>query len=377
MSSFRGKRGFTLVELLVVITIIAILVALLLPALNAAREAANRNTCINKVKQLCLGIINIESATKRYPLATDSQTPLMGTGAALPASSNASRPGGYSWMVKVLPYVEEKIFFQQIEGITQKFTLPAFSASYVLPSNSNPKPHIASRDLQGVLSCPSSATDPKAQATEYASPTVPNGAGTANYVAIVGTNVKQGSGDVEPNGVIVHRFGGDPITPGNFNGFRNGDLGDGTSKTVLICESKENNYNAWLDGQVTWVFGLQYNATNKVTGFLQAGVLTGAGGGLQQLSDNFPGFLPAQKSLHALNQGGDPTKNQIPYLTKADAGTSQSMDRFWGPSSNHNGNVVVHGFADGHVSAIAADNLDATNYYRMITRKGGEPVSED
>jgi prepilin-type N-terminal cleavage/methylation domain-containing protein len=99
MSLCRGKRGFTLVELLVVITIIAILVALLLPALNAAREAANRNTCINKVKQLCLGIINIESATKRYPLATDSTGPLLGPNSILPASSQAlstGKAGGYS-----------------------------------------------------------------------------------------------------------------------------------------------------------------------------------------------------------------------------------------------------------------------------------------
>lgn len=376
MSLSRGKRGFTLVELLVVITIIAILVALLLPALNAAREAANRNTCINKVKQLCLGIINIESATKRYPLAVDSTGPLLGTNSIQPASTNASKAGGYSWTVKVLPYVEEKIFFQQIEGITNKFTLPAFNTAYKLPS-SGTQPHIASRDLQTVLNCPSAGTDGKSQAPEYASATVPNGAGATNYVAIVGSNVRQNSGDVEANGVLVHRYGGDPTNPTNFNGFKNGDIGDGTSKTVLICESKENNYSSWLDGQTTWVFGLQYNTNRKVTGYLQTGVLTGAGGGLQQLSDNYPGFLTTDKSAHALNQGGDPNKQQVPYLTKGDAGNSQQMDRFWGPSSNHNGNVVVHGYADGHVSALAADNLDATNYYRMITRRGGEPVTEE
>ncbi len=63
--SFR--RGFTLVELLVVIAIIGILVGLLLPAVQAAREAARRMQCSNNLKQLGLGMMNYESAFKRFP----------------------------------------------------------------------------------------------------------------------------------------------------------------------------------------------------------------------------------------------------------------------------------------------------------------------
>src|SRR5690349_21909154 len=64
-----NSRGFTLVELLVVIAIIGILVALLLPAIQAAREAARRTQCTNKMKQIGLAMLNYESARKQLPLA--------------------------------------------------------------------------------------------------------------------------------------------------------------------------------------------------------------------------------------------------------------------------------------------------------------------
>ena len=62
-----AHRGFTLVELLVVIAIIGILVALLLPAVQAAREAARRSQCINNIKQMSLATLNYENASKELP----------------------------------------------------------------------------------------------------------------------------------------------------------------------------------------------------------------------------------------------------------------------------------------------------------------------
>ena len=106
----RPLHGFTLVELLVVITIIGILIALLLPAVQAAREAARRMQCTNNLKQLALGAMNHESTHGWLPIGGEGGwfmgDPDLGFG--------ASQPGG--WFYNILPYIEQQAFHDQGMG---------------------------------------------------------------------------------------------------------------------------------------------------------------------------------------------------------------------------------------------------------------------
>jgi len=100
------KYGFTLVELLVVIAIIGILVALLLPAVQAAREAARRTQCKNNVKQIGTAVLNFESAHKIFPTGGDAPWPWI-EWYAKGTTVNGARKQGLSWAFQVLPYLEE------------------------------------------------------------------------------------------------------------------------------------------------------------------------------------------------------------------------------------------------------------------------------
>jgi prepilin-type N-terminal cleavage/methylation domain-containing protein len=159
--TLRRSRGFTLVELLVVIAIIGILIALLLPAVQAAREAARRTQCINKLKQFGLAMHNYVDANKRFPPAQINNVQ------NVPGSTPAGQPidpdytargftfnqGYWAWshVIYMLPYMEQGNKFDQIDTDYQQNNGSATSAG-----------DIANRDAvrsmdRSIFLCPSEA----------------------------------------------------------------------------------------------------------------------------------------------------------------------------------------------------------------------------
>jgi prepilin-type N-terminal cleavage/methylation domain-containing protein len=111
-----ARLGFTLVELLVVIAIIGILVALLLPAIQAAREAARRTQCTNNVSQLAKAALNFESGKKTFPLGRSV--------GAIPGDQYGRSAIHWGLLAYLLPYIEEGAVYSQIT-----FTQPANSST--------------------------------------------------------------------------------------------------------------------------------------------------------------------------------------------------------------------------------------------------------
>src|SRR5271155_4615272 len=128
------RRGFTLIELLVVISIIGVLIALLLPAVQAAREAARRTQCVNNLKQLGLALHSYESASRSFPPGYVSN---------FDASGNDTGPG-WGWPAMLLPQIEQKPLFDgvnfnmPIDDLSNPTTRLMWLTVFLCPSDSAP-----------------------------------------------------------------------------------------------------------------------------------------------------------------------------------------------------------------------------------------------
>ncbi len=147
------RPAFTLVELLVVIAIIGILVALLLPAIQAAREAARRNQCANNVKQIALAFHNFHDTFKQLPNGGrdgDHRDP--GNNGA----SRAMTRHGWNWTYWILPFIEQGAVFDMSRDADDPATpgsgynsqddavAAQLIVTYYCPSRRNPKLHSSS-----------------------------------------------------------------------------------------------------------------------------------------------------------------------------------------------------------------------------------------
>jgi len=235
MFSRGRKQGFTLVELLVVIAIIGVLVSLLLPAVQAAREAARRMQCSNNVKQLSLALHNYHDVYKTFPA------------------------GGYgqrwtfdvSWMARIMPYVEQNAAYERMSFVGDH---PGWAYDGVAGGAINGQAW--SNVKIPVITCPSTPLETMCNAGSYM-------IARASYTGIAGAT--DGNGFVNGpyrwanccdgvSSAIIS--GGGMMVPAE--NVRIGQVTDGTSNTIAVGECSNFVYNfdyTTKDQQVNSVHG--------------------------------------------------------------------------------------------------------------------------
>jgi prepilin-type N-terminal cleavage/methylation domain-containing protein/prepilin-type processing-associated H-X9-DG protein len=127
----RPLAAFTLVELLVVIAIIGILVALLLPAIQAAREAARRTECKNKLRQMGIGLLNHVDSYKAFPTGGAGPSPQIQNYVDTSGKPFGLKKQGLGWAYQILPYLEEGAVRSLVtQDLLEDTTIPL----YICPS---------------------------------------------------------------------------------------------------------------------------------------------------------------------------------------------------------------------------------------------------
>lgn len=227
-----ARAGFTLVELLVVIAIIGILVALLLPAVQAAREAARRTQCANNLKQIGVALHEYHDTNRAFPSGCRSHF------------TGAQWYWGHSWIVAILPFAEQRPLYDQFDmvGVTSPQTGLIYQSSTVTYNIYNGK-LVAGVSIPFIF-CPSSPLDQYALrgtivpgADGAASPTYTATTGAVDHATAVNkdgqTNEHRARGIQSQGGVLLpHRF------------TRVGDILDGTSTTIVVGEQSDWCYAA-------------------------------------------------------------------------------------------------------------------------------------
>ena len=345
---FRKRAGFTLVELLVVIAIIGVLVGLLLPAVQAAREAARRMQCTNRLKQLGL-------ANQNYHGVFNS-LPAMRCGTRR-TNSDDSNQYSMSGLVSLLPYLEQQQIYDRASAI-----------------NFAPAPWRQTHGTWTVripgLLCPS---DEELTQGPF---------GNNSYFFCLGTTVHRNH-DVlgpEPNG--CYNIMGDPAA--RKRPFRFRDIIDGTSNTIAMSERRLGNHDLWYDianvaREIVPVGGIDTTVTQAWYDACWA------------TADQYSGRRYNDASVQTVDAGGTRNKpgqrwaDGRPYfagfctIMSPNGPSCTVINGTWDKgvytaSSQHSGMVNVL-MADGSVRPII-DSIDRSTWQGLGTRAGHEVLGE-
>jgi prepilin-type N-terminal cleavage/methylation domain-containing protein/prepilin-type processing-associated H-X9-DG protein len=313
----QKSRGFTLVELLVVIAIIGTLVALLLPAVQAARESARNNTCKNNLKQLALGLSNMDTQLKKLPGYSNELFNPNGTksnGMFTPAYARRA-----SWVVMTFPYMEENAVFDQWKNFGTPPQAPAMPG-LVCPSSPPEIPGQPWLAYVGNAGRAFSDNTPSAETSEYAADGI-------FFDDNKNTNIGPAD-NREPHPRLQMSMSA---------------IADGTTKTIMISE----NNHAWY-----WTYGLDNDNSN-----------------IKDTKHLF-GFVwknPPPGPVERIN--GDKYYDKLtsgpPATMEAFAGDPATYESYAYPSSAHSGGVNV-AFAGGQVEFLR-ETIEPVVYGQLMT----------
>lgn len=253
----RSATGFTLVELLVVIAIIGILVALLLPAVQAAREAARRMSCGSNLKNIALAVLNYEDTNGHLPkgrLGTDSTR----TNETKDDKTLAGRSGA-SGFVLLLPFLEEQILFDALNIYDNGSLYPAaimgFGDNWHDPSVVPGLEELLS-NRPSIYVCPSDVSLAQSENYRYEDWNIKPA--TGSYAFSLGHRGIFGNSPTNACRNKHHNTGAHLY----YNEVELRKVSDGTSKTFSVGEVVEAHTD---ESSNVWTYGFRYADTMRIT----------------------------------------------------------------------------------------------------------------
>ena len=333
----QKQRAFTLVELLVVIAIIGILIAMLLPAVQAAREAARRMQCANNLKQISMAMLNYESTHGGLP-----------PGAISWKGDNMSSRGNdwfndHSWYTQIGAFIEQQAWYDTIN----------FRINFTDPANDQTR-----REMISTYACPS---DLGPQRNEWDSELHARVRG--NYVANWGDGA-YGQGDTSSGVRYWEYFHGAPFQPRTMTPIS--QITDGTSNTLMMSE--------------TLVVPEHSNQADGYWGGPMSDISISVGG------QTFNGFYPPNSpvgdrverySQFATNFSDLYRQNGIPAPMSASGsmGDVARMNQIFTARSHHPGGVQASR-CDGSVQFFD-DTIDQYLWRALASSQGGEAIDKN